>query len=178
MKKRHPGGRQAQGCPGDKTQAASKPSPWCCRRCDAFPHPAGGAEKPRRSVISKGELVEGAEQPVAVGHRRGEHIDIRGSPCAMPWRICLGGQVRLRTPRPSGCQGASRALLGQGAQGGAGVSSLDGSVGKSLGWHSRPKGPVGANLKGSLAALDPDLPRFKSGAGLEEPLPGPCKPQG
>jgi autotransporter translocation and assembly factor TamB len=34
---------------------------------------------------------------------------------------------------------------------------LDGSVGK-LGLALKAKGPVGANLKGSLAALDPDLP--------------------
>ena len=82
--------------------------------------------------------------------------------------LALKGKIQLKDDYPLALTldaKARKGLLDGELQGQQASLTLGGSVGK-LALSLQAKGQVAASLKGSLAALDPDLP---FDAGLEEP---------
>lgn len=152
---------ERKAAPGDKTQAANKPEPMVLPAVRLpFPIQLEGL-KATAFRYQQGELVEGLDNLLLSATAEEERIDIRELSLRHAMAdLALRGQVRLHEDYPLTLTLDAKARQGllDGELKGEQVNLvLDGSVGK-LGLALKAKGPVGANLKGSLAALDPDLP--------------------
>ncbi|MGY4106389.1 autotransporter assembly complex protein TamB [Aeromonas encheleia] len=114
-----------------------------------------------RLRYQQGELIEGIDKLVLSATAREERIDIRELSLRHDMAdLALSGHVRLVDDYPLALTLDAKARKGLKQwelDNEQAKLTLDGSVGK-LGLALQAKGPVAATLKGTLAALDPDVP--------------------
>ncbi|WP_421260906.1 translocation/assembly module TamB domain-containing protein [Aeromonas jandaei] len=114
-----------------------------------------------RVQYKQGELVEGIDKLQLSASAIGDRIEVRELSLRHAMAdLALKGNIRLGDDYPLAVTldaKARKGLLDGELQGEQATLTLGGSVGK-LALTLAAKGPVAANLKGSLAALDPDLP--------------------
>ncbi|MEV3813942.1 autotransporter assembly complex protein TamB [Aeromonas allosaccharophila] len=114
-----------------------------------------------RVQYKQGELIEGLDKLLLSATAVDDRIEVRElSLRHVMADLALKGHIQLSDDYPLAVTldaKARKGLLDGELQGEQATLALSGSVGK-LGLALSAKGPVAANLKGSLAALDPDLP--------------------
>ncbi|HDO1355978.1 TPA: translocation/assembly module TamB [Aeromonas veronii] len=114
-----------------------------------------------RVQYKQGELIEGLDQLLLSATAADDRIEVRELSLRHAMAdLALKGHIQLSDDYPLAVTldaKARKGLLDGELQGEQATLALSGSVGK-LGLVLSAKGPVAANLKGSLAALDPDLP--------------------
>lgn len=114
-----------------------------------------------RVQYKQGELIEGLDKLLLSATAVDDRIEVRElSLRHVMADLALKGHIQLSDDYPLAVTldaKARKGLLDGELQGEQATLALNGSVGK-LGLVLSAKGPVAANLKGSLAALDPDLP--------------------
>ncbi len=114
-----------------------------------------------RVKYKQGELIEGLDKLLLSATAADDRIEVRElslrhtmADLALKVHIQLSDDYPLAVTLDAK---ARKGLLDGELQGEQATLALSGSVGK-LGLALSAKGPIAANLKGSLAALDPDLP--------------------
>ncbi|PKQ80158.1 hypothetical protein CJP16_07415 [Aeromonas sobria] len=114
-----------------------------------------------RVQYQQGELIEGLDKLLLSATAADDRIEVRELSLRHAMAdLALKGHIQLSDDYPLAVTldaKARKGLLDGELQGQQATLALSGSVGK-LGLALSAKGPVAANLKGSLAALDPDLP--------------------
>ncbi|WP_421300273.1 translocation/assembly module TamB domain-containing protein [Aeromonas veronii] len=114
-----------------------------------------------RVKYKQGELIEGLDKLLLSATAADDRIEVRELSLRHAMAdLALKGHIQLSDDYPLAVTldaKARKGLLDGELQGEQATLALNGSVGK-LGLALSAKGPVAANLKGSLAALDPDLP--------------------
>ncbi|TNI25903.1 translocation/assembly module TamB domain-containing protein [Aeromonas veronii] len=109
----------------------------------------------------QGELIEGLDKLLLSATAADDRIEVRELSLRHAMAdLALKGHIQLSDDYPLAVTldaKARKGLLDGELQGEQATLALSGSVGK-LGLALSAKGPIAANLKGSLAALDPDLP--------------------
>ncbi|RKJ90033.1 translocation/assembly module TamB [Aeromonas veronii] len=114
-----------------------------------------------RVQYKQGELIEGLDKLQLSATAADDRIEVRELSLRHAMAdLALKGHIQLSDDYPLAVTldaKARKGLLDGELQGEQATLALSGSVGK-LGLALSAKGPVAANLKGSLAALDPDLP--------------------
>ncbi|MFM5638870.1 translocation/assembly module TamB domain-containing protein [Aeromonas veronii] len=114
-----------------------------------------------RVQYKQGELIEGLDKLLLSATAADDRIEVRELSLLHAMAdLALKGHIQLSDDYPLAVTldaKARKGLLDGELQGEQATLALSGSVGK-LGLALSAKGPVAANLKGSLAALDPDLP--------------------
>ncbi|QWZ83039.1 MULTISPECIES: translocation/assembly module TamB domain-containing protein [Aeromonas] len=114
-----------------------------------------------RVQYKQGELIEGLDKLLLSATAADDRIEVRELSLRHAMAdLALKGHIQLSDDYPLAVTldaKARKGLLDGELQGEQATLALNGSVGK-LGLALSAKGPVAANLKGSLAALDPDLP--------------------
>lgn len=109
----------------------------------------------------QGELIEGLDKLLLSAIAVDDRIEVRELSLRHAMAdLALKGNIQLSDDYPLAVTldaKARKGLLDGELQGEQATLALSGSVGK-LGLALSAKGPVAANLKGSLVALDPDLP--------------------
>ncbi|HHQ4570001.1 TPA: autotransporter assembly complex protein TamB [Aeromonas veronii] len=114
-----------------------------------------------RVQYKQGELIEGLDKLRLSAIAVDDRIEVRELSLRHAMAdLALKGNIQLSDDYPLAVTldaKARKGLLDGELQGQQATLALSGSVGK-LGLALSAKGPVAANLKGSLAALDPDLP--------------------
>ncbi|MFQ1773014.1 translocation/assembly module TamB domain-containing protein [Aeromonas veronii] len=109
----------------------------------------------------QGELIEGLDKLLLSATAADDRIEVRELSLRHAMAdLALKGHIQLSDDYPLTVTldaKARKGLLDGELQGEQATLALSGSVGK-LGLALSAKGPIAANLKGSLAALDPDLP--------------------
>ncbi|WP_421338048.1 translocation/assembly module TamB domain-containing protein [Aeromonas veronii] len=109
----------------------------------------------------QGELIEGLDKLLLSATAVDDRIEVRELSLRHAMAdLALKGHIQLSDDYPLAVTldaKARKGLLDGELQGEQATLALSGSVGK-LGLALSAKGPIAANLKGSLAALDPDLP--------------------
>ena len=114
-----------------------------------------------RVRYQQGELIEGLDKLLLSARAQDARIDVRELSLRHAMAdLALKGHVTLTSDYPLALTleaKARKGLLDGELKGEQANLTLDGSVGK-LGLLLKAKGPVSANLKGTLATLDPDLP--------------------
>ncbi|MFM5422695.1 translocation/assembly module TamB domain-containing protein [Aeromonas veronii] len=114
-----------------------------------------------RVKYKQGELIEGLDKLLLSATAADDRIEVREFSLRHAMAdLALKGHIQLSDDYPLAVTldaKARKGLLDGELQGEQATLALSGSVGK-LGLALSAKGPVAANLKGSLAALDPDLP--------------------
>lgn len=114
-----------------------------------------------RVQYKQGELIEGLDKLQLSATAADARIEVRELSLRHAMAdLALKGHIQLSDDYPLAVTldaKARKGLLDGELQGEQATLALSGSVGK-LGLALSAKGPVAANLKGSLAALDPDLP--------------------
>lgn len=114
-----------------------------------------------RVQYKQGELTEGLDKLLLSATAVDDRIEVRELSLRHAMAdLVLKGHIQLSDDYPLAVTldaKARKGLLDGELQGEQATLALSGSVGK-LGLALSAKGPVAANLKGSLAALDPDLP--------------------
>ncbi|MFM5165552.1 translocation/assembly module TamB domain-containing protein [Aeromonas veronii] len=114
-----------------------------------------------RVQYKQGELIEGLDKLLLSATAADDRIEVRELSLRHTMAdLALKGHIQLSDDYPLAVTldaKARKGLLDGELQGEQATLALSGSVGK-LGLTLSAKGPVAANLKGSLAALDPDLP--------------------
>ncbi|WP_429187234.1 autotransporter assembly complex protein TamB [Aeromonas veronii] len=114
-----------------------------------------------RVKYKQGELIEGLDKLLLSATAADDRIEVRELSLRHAMAdLALKGHIQLSDDYPLAVTldaKARKGLLDGELQGEQATLALSGSVGK-LGLALSAKGPVAANLKGSLAALDPDLP--------------------
>ncbi|HHQ4598858.1 TPA: translocation/assembly module TamB domain-containing protein, partial [Aeromonas veronii] len=114
-----------------------------------------------RVQYKQGELIEGLDRLLLSATAVDDRIEVRELSLRHAMAdLALKGHIQLSDDYPLAVTldaKARKGLLDGDLQGEQATLALSGSVGK-LGLVLSAKGPVAANLKGSLAALDPDLP--------------------
>ncbi|HHQ4735002.1 TPA: autotransporter assembly complex protein TamB [Aeromonas veronii] len=114
-----------------------------------------------RVKYKQGELIEGLDKLLLSATAVDDRIEVRELSLRHAMAdLALKGHIQLSDDYPLAVTldaKARKGLLDGELQGEQATLALSGSVGK-LGLALSAKGPVAANLKGSLAALDPDLP--------------------
>ena len=114
-----------------------------------------------RVKYKQGELIEGLDKLLLSATAADDRIEVRELSLRHTMAdLALKGHIQLSDDYPLAVTldaKARKGLLDGELQGEQATLALSGSVGK-LGLALSAKGPVAANLKGSLAALDPDLP--------------------
>ncbi|MEG0006670.1 MAG: translocation/assembly module TamB domain-containing protein [Aeromonas sp.] len=146
---------------GSKGKAASKPEPISLPAIRLpFPIQLEGLNATKLRY-QQGELIEGLDSLLLSTTAKEERIDVRELSLRHDMAdLALSGHVRLVDDYPLSLTLEAKARKGlkqweldtEQAK-----LTLDGSVGK-LALALQAKGPVAANLKGTLGALDPDLP--------------------
>lgn len=144
-----------------KDKAASKPGPISLPAIRLpFPIQLEGLNATKLRY-QQGELIEGLDTLLLSATAKEERIDVRELSLRHDMAdLALSGHVRLVDDYPLSLTLEAKARKGlkqweldtEQAK-----LTLDGSVGK-LALALQAKGPVAANLKGTLGALDPDLP--------------------
>ncbi|MFM5725575.1 translocation/assembly module TamB domain-containing protein [Aeromonas veronii] len=114
-----------------------------------------------RVQYKQGELIEGLDKLLLSATAADDRIEVRELSLRHAMAdLALKGHIQLSDDYPLALTldaKARKGLLDGELQGEQATLALSGSVGK-LGLALSAKGPVAASLKGSLAALDPDLP--------------------
>ncbi|WP_279485782.1 translocation/assembly module TamB domain-containing protein [Aeromonas veronii] len=114
-----------------------------------------------RVQYKQGELIEGLDKLLLSATAVDDRIEVRELSLRHAIAdLALKGHIQLSDDYPLAVTldaKARKGLLDGELQGEQATLALSGSVGK-LGLALSAKGPIAANLKGSLAALDPDLP--------------------
>ncbi|MFM5447895.1 translocation/assembly module TamB domain-containing protein [Aeromonas veronii] len=114
-----------------------------------------------RVKYKQGELIEGLDKLLLSATAADDRIEVREFSLRHAMAdLALKGHIQLSDDYPLAVTldaKARKGLLDGELQGEQATLALSGSVGK-LGLALSAKGPVAANLKGSLAALDPDMP--------------------
>ncbi|MFM5574810.1 translocation/assembly module TamB domain-containing protein [Aeromonas sp. 602200] len=114
-----------------------------------------------RVQYKQGELIEGLDRLLLSATAADDRIEVRELSLRHAMAdLALNGHIQLSDDYPLAVTldaKARKGLLDGELQGEQATLALSGSVGK-LGLALSAKGPVAANLRGSLAALDPDLP--------------------
>ncbi|MGL4844785.1 MAG: autotransporter assembly complex protein TamB [Aeromonas veronii] len=114
-----------------------------------------------RVKYKQGELIEGLDKLLLSATAADDRIEVRELSLRHAMAdLALKGHIQLSDDYPLAVTldaKARKGLLDGELQGEQATLALSGSVGK-LGLTLSAKGPIAANLKGSLAALDPDLP--------------------
>ncbi len=114
-----------------------------------------------RVQYKQGELIEGLDKLLLSATAADDRIEVRELSLRHAMAdLALKGHIQLSDDYPLAVTldaKARKGLLDGELQGEQATLALSGSVGK-LGLALSAKGPVAASLKGSLAALDPDLP--------------------
>ncbi|ELI6421345.1 translocation/assembly module TamB [Aeromonas veronii] len=114
-----------------------------------------------RVQYKQGELIEGLDRLLLSATAADDRIEVRELSLRHAMAdLALKGHIQLSDDYPLAVTldaKARKGLLDGELQGEQATLALSGSVGK-LGLALSAKGPIAANLKGSLAALDPDLP--------------------
>lgn len=114
-----------------------------------------------RVQYKQGELIEGLDKLLLSATAADDRIEVRELSLRHAMAdLALKGHIQLSDDYPLAVTldaKARKGLLDGELHGEQATLALNGSVGK-LGLVLSAKGPVAANLKGSLAALDPDLP--------------------
>ncbi|MFM5705302.1 translocation/assembly module TamB domain-containing protein [Aeromonas veronii] len=114
-----------------------------------------------RVQYKQGELIEGLDKLLLSATAVDDRIEVRELSLRHAMAdLALKGHIQLSDDYPLTVTldaKARKGLLDGELQGEQATLALSGSVGK-LGLALSAKGPIAANLKGSLAALDPDLP--------------------
>ncbi|HHQ4479632.1 TPA: autotransporter assembly complex protein TamB [Aeromonas veronii] len=114
-----------------------------------------------RVKYKQGELIEGLDKLLLSATAADDRIEVRELSLRHAMAdLALKGHIQLSDDYPLAVTldaKARKGLLDGELQGEQATLALNGSVGK-LGLVLSAKGPVAANLKGSLATLDPDLP--------------------
>lgn len=114
-----------------------------------------------RVQYKQGELIEGLDKLLLSATAVDDRIEVRELSLRHTMAdLALKGHIQLSDDYPLAVTldaKARKGLLDGELQGEQATLALSGSVGK-LGLALSAKGPVAASLKGSLAALDPDLP--------------------
>ncbi|WP_139459826.1 translocation/assembly module TamB domain-containing protein [Aeromonas veronii] len=114
-----------------------------------------------RVQYKQGELIEGLDKLLLSATAADDRIEVRELSLRHAMAdLALNGHIQLSDDYPLAVTldaKARKGLLDGELQGEQATLALSGSVGK-LGLALSAKGPIAANLKGSLAALDPDLP--------------------
>lgn len=114
-----------------------------------------------RVKYKQGELTEGLDKLLLSATAVDDRIEVRELSLRHAMAdLALKGHIQLSDDYPLAVTldaKARKGLLDGELQGEQATLALSGSVGK-LGLALSAKGPIAANLKGSLAALDPDLP--------------------
>jgi translocation and assembly module TamB len=114
-----------------------------------------------RVQYQQGELIEGLDKLLLSATAAADRIEVRELSLRHAMAdLALKGHIQLSDDYPLAVTldaKARKGLLDGELQGQQATLALSGSVGK-LGLTLLAKGPIAANLKGSLAALDPDLP--------------------
>ncbi|MGN5079767.1 autotransporter assembly complex protein TamB [Aeromonas veronii] len=114
-----------------------------------------------RVQYKQGELIEGLDKLLLSATAADDRIEVRELSLRHAMAdLALKGHIQLSDDYPLTVTldaKARKGLLDGELQGEQATLALSGSVGK-LGLALSAKGPIAANLKGSLAALDPDLP--------------------
>ncbi|EKP0246451.1 translocation/assembly module TamB [Aeromonas veronii] len=114
-----------------------------------------------RVHYKQGELIEGLDKLLLSATAVDDRIEVRELSLRHAMAdLALKGHIQLSDDYPLAVTldaKARKGLLDGELQGEQATLALSGSVGK-LGLALSAKGPIAANLKGSLAALDPDLP--------------------
>lgn len=114
-----------------------------------------------RVQYKQGELIEGLDKLLLSATAADDRIEVRELSLRHAMAdLALKGNIQLSDDYPLAVTleaKARKGLLDGELQGQQAKLALSGSVGK-LGLALSAKGPVAANLKGSLVALDPDLP--------------------
>ncbi|HIC8797702.1 autotransporter assembly complex protein TamB [Aeromonas veronii] len=114
-----------------------------------------------RVKYKQGELIEGLDKLLLSATAVDDRIEVRELSLRHAMAdLALKGHIQLSDDYPLAVTldaKARKGLLDGELQGEQATLALSGSVGK-LGLALSAKGPVAANLKASLAALDPDLP--------------------
>ncbi|MBL0473187.1 MULTISPECIES: autotransporter assembly complex protein TamB [Aeromonas] len=114
-----------------------------------------------RVQYKQGELIEGLDKLLLSATAADDRIEVRELSLRHAMAdLVLKGHIQLSDDYPLAVTldaKARKGLLDGELQGEQAMLALSGSVGK-LGLALSAKGPIAANLKGSLAALDPDLP--------------------
>ncbi|WP_421171958.1 translocation/assembly module TamB domain-containing protein [Aeromonas sp. 601115] len=114
-----------------------------------------------RVQYKQGELIEGLDRLLLSATAADDRIEVRELSLRHAMAdLALKGHIQLSDDYPLAVTldaKARKGLLDGELQGEQATLALSGSVGK-LGLALSAKGPVAANLRGSLAALDPDLP--------------------
>ena len=144
-----------------KEKAASKPEPILLPEIRLpFPIQLEGLAA-TRVRYQQGELVEGLDTLQLSARAQDDRIDVRELSLRHAMAdLVLKGHVTLTSDYPLALTldaKARKGLLENQLKGEQANLILEGSVGK-LGLALKAKGPVTANLKGTLATLDPDLP--------------------
>ncbi|MGY6037673.1 autotransporter assembly complex protein TamB [Aeromonas sp. AE23HZ002T15] len=144
-----------------KGKAASKPEPISLPAIRLpFPIQLEGLNATKLRY-QQGELIEGLDKLLLSATAREERIDVRELSLRHDMAdLALSGHVRLIDDYPLALTLDAKARKGLKQwelDTEKATLKLDGSVGK-LALALQAKGPVAANLKGTLAALDPDLP--------------------
>lgn len=152
---------ERQADKGGKGKAANKPEPIVLPEIRLpFPIQLEGLNATRLRY-QQGELVEGLDTLLLSAKAQDERIDVRELSLRHAMAdLALSGHVRLVEDYPLALTldaKARKGLLENQLKGEQANLTLAGSVGK-LGLALKAKGPVTANLKGSLSALEPDLP--------------------
>ena len=133
-----------------------------------------------RVQYKQGELIEGLDKLLLSATAADDRIEVRELSLRHAMAdLALKGHIQLSDDYPLAVTldaKARKGLLDGELQGEQATLALSGSVGK-LGLVLSAKGPVAASLKGSLAALDPDLPfdLALDWKGLGWPLHKPAK---
>ena len=113
-----------------------------------------------RVQYKQGELIEGLDKLLLSATAADDRIEVRELSLRHTMAdLALKGHIQLSDDYPLAVTldaKARKGLLDGELQGEQATLALSGSVGK-LGLALSAKGPIAANLKGSLAALDPDL---------------------
>ncbi|EKP0258893.1 translocation/assembly module TamB [Aeromonas sobria] len=114
-----------------------------------------------RVQYKQGELIEGLDKLLLSATAADDRIEVRELSLRHAMAdLALKGHIQLSDDYPLAVTldaKARKGLLDGELQGQQATLALSGSVGK-LGLALSAKGPIAANLKGSLAALDPALP--------------------
>lgn len=114
-----------------------------------------------RVQYKQGELIEGLDRLLLSATAADDRIEVRELSLRHAMAdLALKGHIQLSDDYPLAVTldaKVRKGLLDGELQGEQATLALSGSVGK-LGLTLSAKGPIAANLKGSLASLDPDLP--------------------
>ncbi|WP_429103439.1 autotransporter assembly complex protein TamB [Aeromonas hydrophila] len=172
----------AKGKPADesKAQQATKAAPIALPAIRLpFPIQLEGLQV-TAFRYQQGELIEGLDKLLLSASAEGSDIALRELSLRHAMAdLALKGKIQLKDDYPLALTldaKARKGLLDGELQGQQASLTLGGSVGK-LALALQAKGPVAVSLKGSLAALDPDLP-FDAGLewkNLGWPLHKPAK---